>query len=76
MTIREMLDKLLALSTRDDIKVELDPARLRPSDVTLQIPCIDKFQDASAWKPEIPFEKTLQDTLVFWRGYFKRRIQS
>jgi GDP-mannose 4,6-dehydratase len=76
MTIRKMLDKLLALSTRNDIKVELDPARLRPSDVTLQIPCIDKFQGATGWKPAIPFEKTLQDTLVFWRRHFKRCTQA
>ncbi len=73
MTIREMLDKLLVLSTHKDIRVELDPARLRPSDVTLQIPCIDKFQNATDWEPEIPFEKTLLDTLVFWRQYFERR---
>lgn len=71
MTIREMLDKLLDLSACKEIKVEVDPARLRPSDVTLQIPCIDKFQIATGWKPEIPFEKTLQDTLVFWRQHFK-----
>ncbi len=73
MTIREMLDKLLALSTHKDIRAELDPARLRPSDVTLQIPCIDKFRNATDWEPEIPFEKTLLDTLVFWRQYFERR---
>ena len=76
MTIREMLDKLLALSTHKSIKVEVDPARLRPSDVTLQIPCIAKFQDATGWKPEISFERTLQDTLVFWRQHFKRRTLS
>lgn len=68
MTIREMLDKLLALSTRDDIKVEVDPARLRPSDVTLQIPCTDKFQQITGWKPEISFEQTLRDTLEYWRS--------
>jgi len=67
MTIRGMLDKLLALSTRDDIRVEVDPARLRPSDVTLQIPCTDKFTDATGWEPEIAFEQTMQDTLNYWR---------
>ncbi|MBL7185317.1 MAG: GDP-mannose 4,6-dehydratase [Phycisphaerae bacterium] len=67
MTIGQMLDKLLAMSTLKGIEVQVDPARLRPSDVTLQVPCVDKFYKATGWKPEIPFEKTLADTLEYWR---------
>lgn len=67
MTVGRMLDKLLAMSTLKDIEVQVDPARLRPSDVTLQVPCVDKFHKATGWKPEIPFEKTLEDTLEYWR---------
>ncbi len=68
MKIREMLDMLLSLSPlKDKIKVEVDPKLLRPSDVTLQIPCIDKFVNATGWKPEIPFEQTLKDLLDYWR---------
>lgn len=72
MTVEEMLNKLLKLSKVSDIKVEVDPARLRPSDVTLQIPCMDKFQKAVNWKPEIKFEKTLENTLNYWREYYKK----
>lgn len=72
MTIREMLNKLIALSSKKDIKIEVDTARLRPSDVTLQIPCIDKFVKATGWKVEIKFDKTLEDILNFWRDYYKR----
>jgi len=68
MTIGQMLDKLLAMSTLKGIEVKVDPARLRPSDVTLQVPCVDKFHEATGWKPEIPFEKTLGDTLEYWRN--------
>jgi len=68
MTIGQMLDKLLAMSTLKGIEVEVDPARLRPSDVTLQVPCVDKFHEATGWKPEIPFERTLKDTLEYWRN--------
>jgi len=71
MTVGEMLEKLLKLSTRKDIKIEVDPERLRPSDVTLQIPCIDKFVSETGWQPEIKFEKTLEDTLNYWRDYYK-----
>ncbi len=67
MTIGEMLDKLVLLSTRKDIEVRVDPERLRPSDVTLQIPCTDKFKSATGWEPEIPFDVTLKDTLEYWR---------
>ena len=72
MTIKEMLDKLLALSKVKDVKVEVKPERLRPSDVTLQIPSIDKFMEATGWKPEIKFDRTLEDTLNYWRNYFER----
>jgi len=67
MTIREMLNKLMVLSTWENIEIEVDTERLRPADVTLQIPCIDKFVSKTGWKPIIPFEKTLQDTLDYWR---------
>ena len=71
MTIGEMLHKLLAMSNVNNIKVEVDPARLRPSDVTLQIPCVEKFQKVTGWKPEIPFETTLKDTLEYWRSFYR-----
>ncbi|TRZ96032.1 SDR family oxidoreductase [bacterium] len=72
MTVGEMLNKLLKLSNNKNIAVEIDPCRLRPSDVTLQIPCIDKFVKVTGWKPEIKFDKTLEDTLNYWRDYFRR----
>ncbi len=68
MKVGEMLDMLLELSPKkDEIKVEVDKELLRPSDVTLQIPCFDKFVKETGWKPEISFEKTLKDTLDYWR---------
>lgn len=74
MTIEEMLNKLLKFSKVKDIKIEVEKSRLRPSDVTLQIPCKDKFIKATGWKPEIKFEKTLEDTLNYWRDYLKKEI--
>ncbi len=72
MTVGEMLNKILKLSTVKDIKIEVDQKRLRPSDVTLQIPCIDKFTKEINWKPEIKFDKTLEDLLSYWRDYFSK----
>lgn len=72
MTVGEMLQKLLNLSTVKNIEVKVDPVRLRPSDVTLQIPSTEKFREATGWKPEIKFDQTLQDLLNYWRDYFKK----
>lgn len=72
MTVGNMLDKLLKLSVRKDIKVEIDPDRLRPSDVTLQIPSIEKFTKETGWRPEIKFDTTLEDLLNYWRDYYNK----
>jgi len=67
MTVGEMLDMLLELAgLTGKVSVEEDPALKRPSDVTLQIPSNDKFIAETGWKPEIPFEQTLRDTLNYW----------
>ncbi len=71
MKIGEALTLLLSFSqTRFTIKV--DPRLVRPSDVTLQIPCIDKFRNETGWEPTIPLEKTLQDILEYWRDELRR----
>ncbi len=66
MTVGEALDMLLSLSTTK-FQVKVDPDLVRPSDVTLQIPCTDKFRDETGWRPEVPLEKTLRDMLDYWR---------
>lgn len=69
MTIGQMLDTLISLSSaRDRIKVVVAAELLRPSDVTLQIPDISKFQKETGWRPEIPFEKTMGDILEYLRS--------
>lgn len=66
-TVKEMLDTLIKMSTVKNIKVETDPGRLRPIDADLQVPDTSKFQKHTGWKPEIPFEKTMEDLLNYWR---------
>lgn len=73
MTIREMLDMLLAMSSfKGKVEIKVDPALIRPADVTLQIPCSDKFKAATGWNPVIPYRQTLQDMLDYWREHFAR----
>jgi GDP-4-dehydro-6-deoxy-D-mannose reductase len=67
ITIREMLDRLLAMSTVE-VRVETDPERLRPSDVEVLLGDASKFRAATGWEPVIPLEQTLADSLDYWRG--------
>jgi len=72
-TIRELLDTLLAFSpNKDQIKIEIDPDRLRPIDADLQVPDTRKFAAHTGWAPQIPFERTMKDLLDYWRGRVSR----
>ncbi len=64
--ISAMLDMLLEMS-RIQVEVRTDPERLRPSDVPVLLGDASKFQRATGWVPEIPFEKTMSDLLDYWR---------
>ena len=66
-TMEEMLHKLIGLSTVQP-RIETDPSLLRPSDLPDLRANAQKFMDKTGWKPEIPIEKTLQDTLNYWRS--------
>lgn len=65
-SMQEVLDMLLALS-RVKVKVKVDPARLRPSDVPILLSDSSKFVALTGWKPRIPLEKTFRDLLDYWR---------
>lgn len=68
-TVGDILDTLLSLSRlKSEIRVEVDPDRLRPIDADLQIPNTAKFQAHTGWKPEIPYQQTLRDLLEYWRS--------
>ncbi len=68
-TVGQMLDTLVSMSTsKDVIRVETDPERLRPIDADLQVPNTQKFEAITGWKPEISFEKTMEDLLNYWRA--------
>jgi GDP-mannose 4,6-dehydratase len=66
MTVGDILETLKSLA-RVPIEHVVDPARLRPSDVTLQIPDTSKFHGATGWQPQIPASQTLRDLLDYQR---------
>ena len=64
--MRDILEKLMALSDKK-IEIKQDPKKMRPSDVQILLGDCSKFKEKTGWKPEISFDKTLEDTLNYWR---------
>ena len=60
--MREMLETLRRLS-RVPFSVEVDPARLRPSDIPFAAGCPDRLRDATGWTATFPLEATLSAVL-------------
>lgn len=65
--VGDTLKYLLSKSIVKDIEIVTDPSRLRPIDADLQIPDTTKFQELTGWRPIIPFNKTMDDLLNYWR---------
>jgi GDP-4-dehydro-6-deoxy-D-mannose reductase len=65
--IRDVLDGLIVQS-EVPLTVELDSTRLRPSDVPEIVANCARFRSRTGWRAEIPLERSLEDTLDYWRG--------
>ena len=65
--IQEILDLIISLSSVD-IKVEIDPNKIRPVDVPIIEADITKLNAVTGWKPEIELRQTIQETLDYWRA--------
>ena len=73
--IGDLLNYLISLSKVKNIKIKVDKDRLRPIDADLQVPDTGKFIKHTGWKPEISFEKTMNDLLEYWRSEIKNNGQ-
>lgn len=67
-SIAEVLSTLLA-SAETKVRVEQDPARLRPSDVPEIISDCTRFRSLTGWRVEIALEQSLNDILDYWRQH-------
>lgn len=65
-SIQEVLDTLLRLSTCT-VRVEVDTAHLRPSDVREAVCDCRRIHADTGWEPTITLEQSLQDVLDDWR---------
>jgi GDP-4-dehydro-6-deoxy-D-mannose reductase len=70
-SIRDILNTLLDLSTQRNINVQIDPSRLQPADVPIQIGDASKLRALTGWTPVVPLRQTLEDVLNYWRKQVK-----
>lgn len=74
-SIRELLNGLLA-HVSQEVTIESDPERARPSDVPLSVCDSRKLREQTGWWPRISFEDTLGDVLQDWRLRILEREQA
>ena len=67
-TVGDALDMLISKSKKPDVFIKLvDPDRIRPTDITLQVPDSTKFREKTGWKPTKGLEEICDDLLNHWR---------
>jgi GDP-4-dehydro-6-deoxy-D-mannose reductase len=62
----------LVAQARVSIRVQPDPARLRPSDTPVVVGSFARLETDTGWRPLIPIEQTLADLLDYWRRSISR----
>jgi len=75
ISVGEFLE-LLKKHARTEIPTRQDPGLLRPADVTLQIPNMDKFQKQTGWAPKVDFDQSVENLLKEWRERVRLETQS
>ena len=68
-SVREALENLLSKSTipRNQFKIIIDPNRVRPTDITLQVPDCSKFIEDTEWRSVKNLDDITTDLLNYWR---------
>jgi GDP-mannose 4,6-dehydratase len=67
-TVGDALDMLISKSENPDaFWKQIDESRVRPTDITLQIPDSSKFREKTGWKPTKGLEEICEDLLNYWR---------
>jgi GDP-4-dehydro-6-deoxy-D-mannose reductase len=64
---QSVLDALRARA-RVPVRVEVDPARMRPNDIPVLVGDPTRLRKATGWVPRISFDQMMTDLLEYWRG--------
>ena len=69
-TMNECLNTLIDLSSeKSKISYEVDPERVRPTELKTFIGDFEKFKKLTGWEPTISFEETMKSVLDYWRDF-------
>ncbi len=66
VSLAAIVESLLRM-TRTRIRLEVDPARTRLAEADVYLCDARRFQRLTGWRPRISLERTLRDTLNYWR---------
>lgn len=69
--VQEILDTALSMA-ECSIKVKKDPAKMRASDIPVIEPDVSGIFADTGWKAEISINRTISDTLDYWRQNLHR----
>ena len=70
-SIQSLLDALKSRA-RVEVRVEVDPARLRPTETSAFVADTTRLRDRTGWQPQISFESMLDHLLDYWRAEVRR----
>jgi GDP-4-dehydro-6-deoxy-D-mannose reductase len=70
-SIQSLLDALRSRA-RVEVRVEVDPERLRPTETAALVADTTRLHARTAWQPQISFESRLDDLLEYWRAEVHR----
>lgn len=65
--MKDILDKLISFA-KTEINVKVDESLFRPTDVEELLCDNKKIKEVTGWEPEFSIDKTLNDTLDYWRS--------
>ncbi|HXN02983.1 MAG TPA: GDP-mannose 4,6-dehydratase [Candidatus Dormibacteraeota bacterium] len=69
--LRDLVARLLTM-TRTRIKLEVDPSRKHAVEADVYLCDSLRFRRLTGWQPQISLDRTLRDTLEYWRGCERR----
>ena len=69
--LRDVLTALLKMS-RARVGLEVDESRKRAAEAAVYVCDASRFRRLTGWRPQITLERTLRDTLAYWRRCERR----
>jgi GDP-4-dehydro-6-deoxy-D-mannose reductase len=65
--MKDILGRVLHYAKRKDIRAEVDPKLMRPTDEPIIWGDCTKLKEATGWQTAIPLDQTIEDMLRYWR---------